>query len=112
MSVTVRFTANVLQRDMGADPERVVIFHSLSKRPICPDCGPDLLPGAKTITQLKTMRAYSGAPLPLPLQRAAEAVWADEAHVIQNRSLRKNSIGRRYFGKYRWYETHRRRVFL
>ncbi|MEK9979886.1 MAG: aminotransferase class I/II-fold pyridoxal phosphate-dependent enzyme, partial [Paracoccaceae bacterium] len=74
--------------DMGADPERVVIFHSLSKRSNLPGLRSGFAAGGeKTITQLKTMRAYSGAPLPLPLQRAAEAVWADEAHVIENRAL-------------------------
>ena len=28
-----------------------------------------------------SLRAYGGAPLPLPLQRAATALWRDEAHV-------------------------------
>jgi N-succinyldiaminopimelate aminotransferase len=36
---------------------------------------------------MKTIRAYSGAPLPLPLQQAAEAVWLDEKHVEENRTL-------------------------
>ena len=33
------------------------------------------------------MRNYAGAPLPLPLQAAAAKVWADEAHVAENRAL-------------------------
>ncbi len=74
--------------DLGADPERVVIFHSLSKRSNLPGLRSGFAAGGEgAITQLKTMRAYSGAPLPLPLQRAAEAVWADEAHVEENRAL-------------------------
>ena len=36
---------------------------------------------------MKKMRAYSGAPLPLPLQKVAEAVWSDEKHVQENRRL-------------------------
>jgi aspartate/methionine/tyrosine aminotransferase len=36
---------------------------------------------------MKRLRAYSGAPLPLPLQRVAERVWADEAHVTTSRAL-------------------------
>jgi aspartate/methionine/tyrosine aminotransferase len=33
------------------------------------------------------LRAYAGAPLPIPAQHAAAAVWADEAHVEANRAL-------------------------
>ena len=36
---------------------------------------------------LKQLRAYAGAPLPLPLQHAAEALWRDEGHVDRNRAL-------------------------
>ena len=36
---------------------------------------------------MKQLRAYTGAPLPGPLQAAAAAVWADEAHVQENRLL-------------------------
>ena len=74
--------------EMGADPDRLVIFHSLSKRSNLPGLRSGFAAGGeRSIKQLKTMRAYSGAPLPLPLQRAAEAVWADETHVEENRAL-------------------------
>jgi aspartate/methionine/tyrosine aminotransferase len=33
------------------------------------------------------LRAYAGAPLPLPLQRVSERAWADEAHVEASRAL-------------------------
>ncbi|MEO0391024.1 MAG: aspartate aminotransferase, partial [Pseudomonadota bacterium] len=33
------------------------------------------------------LRTYAGAPLPLPLQMAAAAVWSDEAHVEEIRAL-------------------------
>jgi len=36
---------------------------------------------------IRRLRAYAGAPLPEPLQAVAAAVWADEAHVIENRAL-------------------------
>lgn len=74
--------------EMGADPERVVAFHSLSKRSNLPGlrsgfvCG-----GPQGIARMRTLRNYAGAPLPLPLQRVAERVWADEGHVIENRAL-------------------------
>ena len=33
------------------------------------------------------MRAYVGAPMPIPAQHAAAACWRDEAHVDANREL-------------------------
>ncbi|MCP5088541.1 MAG: aminotransferase class I/II-fold pyridoxal phosphate-dependent enzyme [Rhodobacteraceae bacterium] len=75
-------------KSVGADPERVLVFHSLSKRSNLPGlrsgfaCG-----GPATIRALKQLRSYSGAPLPLPLQRVATEVWKDERHVEDNRAL-------------------------
>ena len=75
-------------KDMGADPERVVIFHSLSKRSNLPGLRSGFVAGGpESITRMKQLRTYAGAPLPLPLQAAAEAVWRDEAHVVENRRL-------------------------
>lgn len=74
--------------EMGADPERVLIFHSLSKRSNLPGLRSGFVAGgAESLLRIKKLRAFSGAPLPLPLQRVAEKVWADEAHVIASRAL-------------------------
>lgn len=73
---------------MGADRNRVVIFHSLSKRSNLPGLRSGFVAsGADTIREVKQLRNYAGAPLPLPLQAAAAAVWKDEAHVEENRAL-------------------------
>jgi N-succinyldiaminopimelate aminotransferase len=73
---------------MGADPERVVIFHSLSKRSNLPGLRSGFMAGGpESIARARQLRAYAGAPIPLPLQRAAETVWADEGHVTENRRL-------------------------
>lgn len=73
---------------IGADPERVLVFHSLSKRSNLPGLRSGFAAsGPKTIAALKQLRAYAGAPLPLPLQRVATAVWQDENHVVANRAL-------------------------
>ncbi|MGR3570639.1 aminotransferase class I/II-fold pyridoxal phosphate-dependent enzyme [Brevirhabdus sp.] len=78
----------------GADPERVVIFHSLSKRSNLPGLRSGFAAGGpRSIERIKQLRAYSGAPLPLPLQAVAERAWQDEAHVEQSRA--------RYRAKYR-----------
>ena len=74
--------------EMGADPERVMVFHSLSKRSNLPGLRSGFAAGGpKSIAAMRTLRNYAGAPLPLPLQRVAEKVWSDEAHVTENRAI-------------------------
>ena len=74
--------------EMGADPERVVVFHSLSKRSNLPGLRSGFAAGGpESLARMKQLRAYAGAPLPLPLQAAAAAVWRDEEHVKENRRL-------------------------
>jgi len=80
--------ALAVAQDMGADAERVVAFHSLSKRSNLPGLRSGFVAGGpETIRRLRQLRAYAGAPLPMPLQHAAEKVWDDEAHVAENRRL-------------------------
>lgn len=72
----------------GADPERVVIFHSLSKRSNLPGLRAGFVAGGpESLRRIKQLRSYAGAPLPLPLQRVAARTWADEAHVEASRAL-------------------------
>ncbi len=72
----------------GADPERVVAFHSLSKRSNLAGLRSGFAAsGAGNIRAMLQLRSYGGAPLPVPLQHAAEACWRDEAHVAENRAL-------------------------
>lgn len=74
--------------EMGAHPERVVIFHSLSKRSNLPGLRSGFMAGGpRSIARARQLRAYAGAPIPLALQRVSETVWADEDHVIENRRL-------------------------
>lgn len=73
--------------EMGASPERVVIFHSLSKRSNLPGLRSGFVSGGpENLARIKQLRAYAGAPLPYPLQRVAEKIWADETHVVANRA--------------------------
>jgi N-succinyldiaminopimelate aminotransferase len=74
--------------EMGADPERITIFHSLSKRSNLPGLRSGFVAGGtESIRLIRQLRAYSGAPLPLPIQRVSTRVWSDEEHVIENRAL-------------------------
>lgn len=75
-------------RAMGADPERVVIFHSLSKRSSVPGLRSGFAAGGpRSIAAMRQLRAYAGAPPPTPLQAVAAALWRDEAHVAASRAL-------------------------
>ena len=77
----------ILQCVDGADPERVVAFHSLSKRSNLPGLRSGfVVGGAASMREIRQLRTYAGTPLPMPLQHAAAAVWTDEAHVIENRA--------------------------
>ena len=73
---------------IAADPERLVVFHSLSKRSNLPGLRSGFLAtGTENIKRLSQLKSYGGAPLPKPLQYAAAAVWSDEEHVKENRKL-------------------------
>jgi aspartate/methionine/tyrosine aminotransferase len=72
----------------AADPERAVVFHSLSKRSNLPGLRSGFVAaGPQSMLRLRQLRAFAGAPLPLPLQRVAEACWQDEGHVTASRMM-------------------------
>ena len=74
--------------EVGADPERVFAFHSLSKRSNLPGLRSGFVAGGENgIAQIRKLRAFAGAPLPLPIQHVSQAAWQDEAHVVANRAL-------------------------
>lgn len=78
---------------VGADPERVFAFHSLSKRSNLPGLRSGFVAGgAMGIAQIRKLRAFAGAPLPLPIQRVSEAAWNDETHVVANQLLYKEKF--------------------
>jgi aspartate/methionine/tyrosine aminotransferase len=74
--------------EIGADPERVFTFHSLSKRSNLPGLRSGFVAGGALGTaRIRQLRAFAGAPLPLPIQRVSEAAWNDEGHVSASRAL-------------------------
>ena len=74
--------------ETGADPERVFAFHSLSKRSNLPGLRSGFVAGGeKGVAQIRKLRAFAGAPLPLPIQKVSQAAWEDEAHVTANQAL-------------------------
>lgn len=90
--------ALAVAQEMGADPERVVIFHSLSKRSNLPGLRSGFaVAGPRSMAEMKRLRAYAGAPLPGPVQAASARVWSDEAHVEASRA--------RYVAKFAMVDT-------
>ncbi|MEO1536965.1 MAG: aminotransferase class I/II-fold pyridoxal phosphate-dependent enzyme [Pseudomonadota bacterium] len=82
-----------MAHDVGADPDRVVIFHSLSKRSNLPGLRSGFVAGGpESVRRIRQLRAYSGAPLPMSIQYASAKVWRDEDHVDVSR--------KRYVAKY------------
>ena len=101
--------------EVGADPERVVAFHSLSKRSNLPGLRSGFVAaGPQSMGRLRKLRAFAGAPLPLPLQRVAEAAWSDEAHVTASRALyqRKFDLADRIFAGMQGYSSPEGGFFL
>lgn len=87
--------------EIGADPERLVCFHSLSKRSNLAGLRSGFaVTGPQNRARMLQLRSYVGAPLPIPAQHAATACWRDEAHVEANRDLyrQKYAIADDVFG--------------
>lgn len=101
--------------DEGHDPERVVIFHSLSKRSNLPGLRSGFCAGGpESMRRIRQLRSYAGAPLPLPIQRVSERAWGDESHVVENRALynEKFADAERIFAGINGYRTPEGGFFL
>jgi N-succinyldiaminopimelate aminotransferase len=87
--------------------DRVVMFNSLSKRSNLPGLRSGFAAGGtENIALMRRLRSYSGAPLPLPVQRVSAAAWLDEAHVEASRKLyhQKYAIADRVLGNVPGYQ--------
>jgi aspartate/methionine/tyrosine aminotransferase len=71
----------------GAPYERLLTFHSLSKRSGLPGLRSGIVAGdAKLIERFRQFRNYAGPQVPTPILAASAAAWSDEAHVAANRA--------------------------
>jgi aspartate/methionine/tyrosine aminotransferase len=74
--------------EIGADADRLVVFHSLSKRSNLAGLRSGFAAtGAGNLARMIQLRSYAGAPMPIPAQYAAAATWAEESHVTASRAL-------------------------
>ena len=74
-------------RKAGAPLDRILAFHSLSKRSNLAGLRSGfVMGGVAAVEAIRRLKAYAGAPCPIPALHAAEAAWRDEAHVERNRA--------------------------
>jgi N-succinyldiaminopimelate aminotransferase len=67
--------------------ERLLSFHSLSKRSGLPGLRSGIVAGDATLmARFRAFRNYAGPQVPLPIQAASAAAWNDEEHVKANRA--------------------------
>ena len=70
------------------DFERVVVFHSLSKRSSVPGLRSGFVAGdAAILARYRLYRTYHGCALPTYVQAASTLAWNDDAHAATNRAL-------------------------
>lgn len=96
-------------------PDRVVMFNSLSKRSNLPGLRSGFAAGGVAqIREMRRLRSYAGAPLPLPVQAVSAAAWADEAHVQDSLALyqQKYAIADRVLGNVPGYRAPEGGFFL
>lgn len=71
----------------GGALDNLLVFHSLSKRSNAAGLRAGFVAGdPRLLALLGRVRSYAAAAMPLPVQAAAAALWADDAHVEANRA--------------------------
>jgi aspartate/methionine/tyrosine aminotransferase len=79
--------ALTVHRTRGAGFERLLTFHSLSKRSGLPGLRSGIVAGdPKLMATFRGLRNYAGPQVPLPIIAASTAAWSDEKHVAENRA--------------------------
>lgn len=89
---------------MSGGFERLLSFHSLSKRSNVPGLRSGFVAGPPELIRAVTRFRNTCAPqVPLPVVKASAAAWEDEAHVEENRNRYRErfEIARRILGNHR-----------
>jgi N-succinyldiaminopimelate aminotransferase len=85
----------------GAPFDKLLTFHSLSKRSGLPGIRSGIVAGdAKLMAKFRAFRNYAGPQVPMPIMAASAAAWSDDAHVAVNRAsyVEKFELARRMLG--------------
>jgi len=82
--------------------DNLLVFHSLSKRSNAAGLRCGFVAGDPNLIELFShLRSYGGAQVPMPAQAAAVALWGEETHVEDNRTLyrQKFDVAQEVLGK-------------
>ncbi len=89
------------------DLSGLLVFHSLSKRSSAPGLRSAFVAGCgEVLRRFLHLRSYAAAVQPLPIARAAEALWRDGEHVADNRRRYRRKLDlaeRRLAGRFGFY---------
>ncbi|MBM3570871.1 MAG: aminotransferase class I/II-fold pyridoxal phosphate-dependent enzyme, partial [Alphaproteobacteria bacterium] len=102
-------------RDLGGDLDRIIVFHSLSKRSSAPGLRSGFLAADPAFIQRYVLLfSYGGTPMPLPVQAASAALWNDESHVDDTRAAyRANfAVSEKVLGRHPGYFRPKAGMFL
>src|SRR6185436_15326256 len=81
--------------------ERLLTFHSLSKRSGMPGLRSGMVAGDQALlAKFRFFRNYAGPQVPMPILAASAAAWRDETHVTANRAgcVEKFKLARELLG--------------
>jgi len=81
--------------------ERLLTFHSLSKRSGMPGLRSGIVAGDPVLmAKFRFFRNYAGPQVPMPILAASAAAWRDEAHVEANRAgyIEKFAVAKQLLG--------------
>ena len=82
-------------QELGQGLANLLVFHSLSKRSNAPGLRSGFVAGdPQLIKAFRTLRNYGGAAVPLPLLAASAALWRDDKHADQNRTMYRAKFDR------------------
>jgi aspartate/methionine/tyrosine aminotransferase len=80
--------ALTVHRERGAGFERLLTFHSLSKRSGLAGLRSGIIAGdPRLMASFRALRNYAGPQVPLPIIAASTAAWSDEDHVVSIRAV-------------------------
>lgn len=80
--------ALTVRRAQTPNFERLLTFHSLSKRSGLPGLRSGIVAGnPELMAKFRSLRNYAGPQVPMPILAASAAAWRDESHVAANRAI-------------------------
>lgn len=107
--------AMTIHRERGPSFERLLTFHSLSKRSGLPGLRSGIVAGdANLMANFRAIRNYAGPQVPLPIIAASAAAWRDEEHVKRTRAAyrEKFAIASAKLGNYPGFHLPKGSFFL